>query len=108
MPIQKCQETSIEGLHTAIKVKKELQASEEDEEENGWTSFDVHGSVEKTLERRFGCKTPADEKLGIIRRRKVFLMDVDSFKDNTDFETLLGYMNTKVNEQKKGESGHVR
>ena len=103
------------GEHAAIVRKAEeglqfleLQASEEDEEENGWTSFDFYGSVEETLERRFGCKTSADRKFGIVQKKEVFLMDVASFQGNRDFETLLGYMNTNVNEQKNGAGGHVR
>lgn len=35
-------------------------------------------------------------------------MDVESFNENTEFEQILGYINTAVESQKKGVTGDVK
>ena len=35
-------------------------------------------------------------------------MEVDSFKANSEFKELLGYINTATNKQKKGVTGSVK
>lgn len=78
------------------------------ESENGWTSFNKYGSTIKTLQKRFGCRKTVDKSFGIVWEKSVVLMDVDSFKDNAEFEHILGYINTSVDKQQKGVNGHVK
>lgn len=76
--------------------------------QNGWMPFERYGSMAATLNKRFGCRKTVDRSFGIVWEKSVVLMDVNSFKNNTDFELLLGYINTAVDEQKKGVSGSVK
>lgn len=99
------------GKHAAI-VRKldtgyqylELQSKYQ----NGWMPFERYGSMATTLNKRFGCRKTADKSFGYVWERTVILMDVDSFKDNEEFEQLLGYINTAVDKQRKGALGDVR
>lgn len=99
------------GKHAAI-VRKldtgyqylELQS----EYQNGWMPFERYGSMATTLNKRFGCRKTVDKSFGYVWERTVILMDVDSFKDNEEFEQLLGYINTAVDKQRKGALGDVR
>lgn len=99
------------GKHAAI-VRKldtgyqylELQAKYQ----NGWMPFERYGSMAATLNKRFGCRKTVDKSFGYVWERTVILMDVDSFKDNEEFEQLLGYINTAVDKQRKGALGDVR
>lgn len=99
------------GKHAAI-VRKldtgyqylELQSKYQ----NGWMPFERYGSMAATLNKRFGCRKTADKSFGYVWERTVILMDVDSFKDNEEFEQLLGYINTAVDKQRKGALGDVR
>lgn len=99
------------GKHAAI-VRKldtgyqylELQSKYQ----NGWMPFERYGSMATTLSKRFGCRKTVDKSFGYVWERTVILMDVDSFKDNEEFEQLLGYINTAVDKQRKGALGDVR
>ena len=99
------------GKHAAI-VRKldtgyqylELQSKHQ----NGWMPFERYGSMATTLNKRFGCRKTVDKSFGYVWERTVILMDVDSFKDNEEFEQLLGYINTAVDKQRKGALGDVR
>lgn len=75
---------------------------------NGWTSFDTYGSMAATLNKRFGCRKTVDRQFGKIWEKAVVLMDVDSFAGNSEFEEILGYINTASEEQKKGVTGHIK
>lgn len=99
------------GKHAAI-VRKldtgyqylELQSKYQ----NGWMPFERYGSMATTLNKRFGCRKTVDKSFGYVWERTVILMDVDSFKDNEEFEQLLGYINTAVDKQRKGALGDAR
>lgn len=99
------------GKHAAI-VRKldtgyqylELQSKYQ----NGWMPFERYGSMATTLNKRFGCRKTVDKSFGYVWERTVILMGVDSFKDNEEFEQLLGYINTAVDKQRKGALGDVR
>lgn len=99
------------GKHAAI-VRKldtgyqylELQSKYQ----NGWMPFERYGSMATTLNKRFGCRKTVDKSFGYVWERTVILMDVDSFKDNEEFEQLLGYINTAIDKQRKGALGDVR
>ena len=75
---------------------------------NGWMSFDTYGSMSATLNQRFGCRKTVDRAYGKIWEKAVVLMDVDSFAGNAEFEEILGYINTALDNQKKGVIGHIR
>lgn len=77
-------------------------------ERNGWTSFNSYGSMSETLIKRFGCRKTQRKILGHKIQSNVMLLEVDSFKNCTEFEELLGYINTSESNQKKGVSGHVK
>ena len=99
------------GKHAAI-VRKldtgyqylELQSKYQ----NGWMPFERYGSMATTLNKRFACRKTLDKSFGYVWERTVNEMDVDSFKDNEEFEQLLGYINTAVDKQRKGALGDVR
>lgn len=99
------------GKHAAI-VRKldtgyqylELQSKYQ----NGWMPFERYGSMAATLNKRFGCRKTVDRSFGYVWERSVILLDVDSFKNNEEFEQLLGYINTAVDKQRKGALGDVR
>lgn len=76
--------------------------------QNGWTSFNKYGSTVATLQKRFGCRKTVDRSFGMVWERSVIIIDVDSFADNSDFQHILGYINTAVDKQKKGLSGNVK
>lgn len=76
--------------------------------QNGWMPFNKYGSMAKTLNKRFGCRKTVDRQFGKVWEKSVVLMDVDSFNGNTDFEQLLGYINTALDSQKKGVTGNVK
>ena len=76
--------------------------------QNGWMPFDRYGSMATTLNKRFGCRKTVDKQFGKVWEKSVVLMDVESFNENTEFEQILGYINTAVERQKKGVTGDVK
>ena len=102
------------GCHSAIVRKisdteyEYLELQHPVADENCWTSFDRYGSIGETLKRRFGCRKTQRTILGHKIQSSVMLLEVDSFKDNREFEELLGYINTATDKQKKGVSGNVK
>lgn len=99
------------GKHAAIVRKLDIgyQYLElQSKYQNGWMPFERYGSMATTLNKRFGCRKTVDKSFGYVWERTVILMDVDSFKDNEEFEQLLGYINTAVDKQRKGALGDVR
>lgn len=99
------------GKHAAIvrKVDSGVQYLElQSKYKNGWQSFERYGSMAATLNKRFGCRKTVDRQFGEIWEKAVVLMDVESFKENTEFEQILGYINTAIEKQKKGVTGDVK
>lgn len=99
------------GKHAAIvrKLDNGYQYLElQSKYQNGWMPFERYGSMAATLNKRFGCRKTVDKSFGYVWERTVILMDVDSLKDNEEFEQLLGYINTAVDKQRKGALGDVR
>lgn len=76
--------------------------------QNGWMPLGRYGSEELTMQKRFGCRKTVDRALGKVWEKPVFLLEVDSFKDNVEFEKVLGYINTDPDKQRKGASGSVK
>ncbi len=93
----------ITGRHAAI-VRRNQNGVEylemQSRTHNGWMPFG--GSVEDVkdkLVKRFGAAVYGD---------RMMLIDTDSFKGSQEFEKLVGYLNTKDKQQKKGEHGDVK
>lgn len=77
--------------------------------QNGWISCkERFGSVTATMQKRFGCRKTVDRSFGKVWEKDVIVMDVDSFSDNKEFKSILGYINTAENKQKKGALGDVK
>jgi hypothetical protein len=116
----------ITGSHAAVvrKAKEGLQYLELQApyaSENGWQLFaQDYGkgsfftyTIEDTLHDRFGCRKTADKQklwdgTTFIRKRKVRLIDVDSFEPTEEFKDILGYINTSTGKQKKGAKGGTK
>jgi hypothetical protein len=95
------------GHHSSVVRKTEhgLQYMElqDKPEGNGWQDWKV-GWTEK---HRFGMQkshTVGGSKYAVPSH----LIDIDSLKDNHDFQVLMGYINTETGKQMKGGGGHVR
>ena len=90
------------GRHAAIVRKQadgtlqylELQSATK----SGWTNFD--GNARYTLSHRFGANVPSYGD---------FMIDIDDSDFTTDeFKSLLGYINTAEDAQKKGMYGSIK
>lgn len=97
------------GQHASIVRKSdgflqylELQADFESGE-GGWRYFDKN--PKHTLKSRFGCTKTSDpwhEKLD-------FMIDLDESEFNEDeIQSLLGFINTNIGEEKKGVGGNIK
>ena len=102
------------GKHAAIvrRTEKGVEYLElQSKNKNGWMPFDGNERYDSPLQvlmKRFGCRKTVDRSFGTVWEKKVVLMEVDSFKDNDEFEELLGYINTASKAQKKGVLGDVK
>ena len=70
---------------------------------SGWTNFD--GNPRYTLKTRFGCTQRATNSA-----QQDFLLDLteSDFTSNDDFRSLLGFLNTESNAQRKGKDGTIK
>lgn len=91
------------GRHAAIVRKEkgilqylELQCANPDK--NGWNNF---GNVTKTLKYRFGCS------LSSRHYPTAYATDISQLTGD-DFRTILGYVNTNLNSQRKGAAGSAK
>ena len=90
------------GSHAAIvrKVENKYQFLElQSLKENGFKPLTTD-----VLRNRFHCKQTHSVQ-GIKLKTKNILMEVDSFKDNSEFEKIMGYINTSANKQIQGVGG---
>jgi SPP1 gp7 family putative phage head morphogenesis protein len=94
------------GRHAAIVRKTddgilqylELQSSSR----SGWINF--NGNPRYTLKNRFGCSQTSGSSANYD-----FMIDLDDSDFETDdFRSLLGYINTTENEQRKGSNGTIK
>lgn len=67
---------------------------------SGWTDF--NGNPGYTLKNRFGCSSSSNYY------STAYLTDLDDLKDNAEFRTILGYINTNESAQKKGVYGTIK
>ena len=93
------------GNHASIVKKKdniyeylELQT----EKNNGFKKLS-----NEILKKRFGCRQ-SHTIHGLKLKYKNVLIDIDSFKDNVEFEKMLGYLNTATEKQTKGAAGYAK
>lgn len=94
------------GRHAAIVRKTDegvLQYLElQSATRSGWTDF--NGNPRYTLKTRFGCTQTSGPAA-----RYDFMIDLDESDFGTDdFKSLLGYINTAENEQRKGSNGTIK
>lgn len=70
---------------------------------SGWTNFD--GNPKYTLQHRFGCRSASSSSSDYD-----FMIDLNDsdFSSNDDFRTLLGYINTSADAQRKGSNGTIK
>ena len=98
----------VSGRHAAIVRKLEdgtLQYLEmQSGMKNGWMNF--NGNPGYTLKTRFGCRQSSDYGMSA---NYDFMIDInDSDFNNDDFKSLLGFINTAENEQRKGLGGSIK
>ena len=96
------------GRHASIVRKTEdgkLQYLElQSAKSSGWTDFD--GNPRYTLSYRFGCTSRSDYGRSSLYD---FMIDIEESDFSTDdFKSLLGYINTAEDEQKKGQYGTIK
>lgn len=90
------------GNHAAIvrKIENTYEFLElQSPKENGFKQLTTN-----ILKNRFHCKQTHSIQ-GIKFKTKNILMEVDSFKDNSEFEEIMGYINTSENKQINGVKG---
>lgn len=70
---------------------------------SGWTDF--NGNPRYTLKTRFGCTQRATNSA-----QQDFMLDLteSDFTSNDDFRSLLGFLNTEPNAQRKGKDGTIK
>ena len=95
------------GRHAAIVRKNAdgvLQYLElQSKNRSGWTDF--NGNPRYTLKTRFGCSQRATNSAQMD-----FMLDLteSDFTSNDDFRSLLGFLNTEPNAQRKGKDGTIK
>lgn len=94
------------GCHASIVRKNDdgvLQYLElQSATKSGWTNF--NGNPRYTLANRFRCSSSSGHG-----ERFDFMMNITDSNFNTDdFKSLLGYINTAENEQRKGTNGTIK
>lgn len=70
---------------------------------SGWTNFD--GNPRYTLKTRFGCTQRSSNSAA-----QDFMIDLNAsdFTSNDDFRSLLGFLNTESDAQRKGTDGTIK
>jgi len=104
LPLNK-EYVAIVGRHAAV-VKNTadgLQFLELQGLKNGWVKMgNTDIEIQNMLHDRFGCtKTSKYPHMATY-------VDVDSMQKTEEFKTLMGYINTDANKQKKGAGGYAK
>ncbi len=93
------------GRHAAIikKIEKgyeylELQSAKY----NGFKTFDMN-----VLKNRFGCQK-SYRRAGVVLTPPSMLIDIDTLKNNKEFNQILGFINTAKEKQLKGVEGYEK
>lgn len=95
------------GRHASIVRKKDskLQYLElQSANRSGWTDFD--GNTRYTLSSRFGCTSRSDYG---VSSKYDFMIDIaESDFSTDDFRSLIGFINTAEDAQRKGKYGTIK
>lgn len=70
--------------------------------DNGW-----HKLTDKELRDRFGCKKSRTVS-GMKVDQTALLIDGDSLSESSEFNEMMGFVNTHEGDQKKGVGGHAK
>lgn len=93
------------GKHAAV-VRKTATGFEflelQSRYQNGWKPLTQH-----ELRHRFGCQR-SHSSYGIKLEPADCIIDIELLKKNSGFQRMLGYINTKESEQKKGATGNIK
>ena len=95
------------GRHAAIVRKNDAGALQylelQSKNRSGWTDFD--GNPRYTLKTRFGCTQTSSAAANYD-----FMLDIteSDFTSSDDFRSLLGFLNTEENAQRKGQHGTIK
>lgn len=95
------------GRHAAIVRKNDAGALQylelQSKNRSGWTDFD--GNPRYTLKTRFGCTQQSSAAADYD-----FMLDIteSDFTSSDDFRSLLGFLNTEENAQRKGIHGTIK
>lgn len=95
------------GRHAAIVRKNDAGALQylelQSKNRSGWTDFD--GNPRYTLKTRFGCTQTSGNAADYD-----FMLDIteSDFTSSDDFRSLLGFLNTEENAQRKGIHGTIK
>ena len=97
------------GRHAAIVRKKSgvieyLEMQHWKMDQNG---FKVLDQSDGFLKSRFGCKSYSYH-FGETVEQKAYLADIEKIANNEEFAKLMGYINTKIDKQKKGTAGGIK
>lgn len=93
------------GRHAAIirKIEKRYEYLElQSAKYNGFKTFDMN-----VLKNRFGCQK-SYRRAGMTIAPPSMLIDIDTLKDNKEFNQILGFINTAKEKQLKGVEGHEK
>ena len=93
------------GRHAAIirKIEKRYEYLElQSAKYNGFKTFDMN-----VLKNRFGCQK-SYRRAGMTLAPPSMLIEIDTLKDNKEFNQMLGFINTAKEKQLKGVEGYEK
>ena len=93
------------GRHAAIirKIEKRYEYLElQSAKYNGFKTFDMN-----VLKNRFGCQK-SYRRAGMTLAPPSMLIEIDTLKDNKEFNQMLGFINTDKEKQLKGVEGYEK
>ena len=96
------------GKHAAIVRKTNLgyqylELQEGNPSENGWKTLNTNALI-----KRFSCRKTPRTLFGEKLKSSLILFNTASLKENLEFKKILGYINTTVETQEKGENGYAK
>lgn len=95
----------ITGKHTAV-IKKSNKGFEYLEMQSA-TDNGFKPLTNAALKSRFGCKK-THKSYGYAMQASSILLDRQSLSDSDEFLSILGYINTPIDQQMKGDEGHEK
>jgi len=93
------------GGHAAVVKKlnnRYMYLELQNPQNNGWKPF-----TNLTLKKRFGCQK-SNVKYGMTFKPHNILINIDSLRGNKEFTEILGYINTNIDKQMKGNFGYAK